>query len=237
MPSPDSGERIYAIGDVHGRYDLLQILLAKIRDHSDSLPPTPSLYVIIIGDMIDRGPQSAEVLALVHDLHRTSDHVIALLGNHEDAMLQALDGDVDALRGWLAVGGGETLASFGIARLQPGEDPHAYIRRARDAVPRDWIAWLRRLPLSVRSGDYHFVHAGIRPGISLDSQTRADMLWIREDFLSDSRDHGAVVVHGHTITATVQMCSNRIGIDTGAYRTHHLSALYLEGTNRDVLVT
>lgn len=237
MPSTDSGERIYAIGDIHGRFDLLRQLLDKIEEHSRALPPTRSLYVIFIGDLIDRGPQSAQVLAMLYDLQQKTDHVIVLLGNHEDVMLQALDGDMDALRGWLAVGGKQTLKSLGIEPLRRDEDARAHLQRARAAIPREWLAWLRRLPLSVQSGDYYFVHAGIRPGVSLDRQTRTDMLWIREDFLDDERDHGAIIVHGHSIAPETDIRSNRICIDTGAYRSGMLSALYLEGEKREILFT
>lgn len=237
LPSTDSGERIYAIGDVHGRYDLLRLLLDKIEAHSNALPPTRSLYVLFVGDLVDRGPQSAEVLAMLYDLQTRTDHVIVLLGNHEEAMLQALDGDMDALRGWLGVGGRDTLKSFGIAPLRPDEDRRAYLQRARAAIPREWIAWLRKLPLSVQSGDYYFVHAGVRPGVALDRQTRNDMLWIREDFLEDRRDHGAVIVHGHSVTPRTEIRENRICVDTGAYRTGLLSAIYLEGDKQEVIVS
>lgn len=235
MPSTDSGERIYAIGDIHGRYDLLRLLLDKIEAHSSALPPTHSLYVIFVGDLVDRGPQSAEVLAMLYDLNTKTDHVIVLLGNHEEAMLKALDGDMDALRGWLAVGGKDTLNSFGIAPQRADEASRDYLQRARAAIPREWIAWLRKLPLSVQSGDYYFVHAGVRPGVSLQRQTRNDMLWIREDFLEDPRNHGAVIVHGHSVTRNTEIRSNRICIDTGAYRTGLLSAIYLEGEKQEVI--
>lgn len=237
LPSTDSGERIYAIGDIHGRFDLLRLMLEKIEAHSSALPPTASLYVVFLGDLIDRGPQSAEVLAMLYDLQRKTDHVVVLLGNHEEAMLQALDGDMDALRAWLGVGGRDTLKSFGIAPRHPDEDRRAYLQRARTAVPREWTAWLRKLPLSVQSGDYYFVHAGVRPGIPLNRQDRTDMLWIREDFLDDTRDHGAVIVHGHSITPETDIRPNRICVDTGAYRTGMLSAIYLEGDKREVIVS
>ncbi|MFZ3482968.1 metallophosphoesterase family protein [Sphingomonas sp. 3-13AW] len=237
LPSTDSGERIYAIGDIHGRLDLLRLLLDKIGAHSNALPPARSLYLVFVGDIVDRGPHSAEVMEMLYDLQRKTDHVIVLLGNHEEAMLQALDGDMDALRGWLAVGGEETLASFGVAPLRPDEDRRAYLQRARAAIPREWIAWLRRLPLSVRSGDYYFVHAGIRPGVALHRQTRNDMLWIRDDFLEDRRDHGAVIVHGHSVTPRAEIRANRICVDTGAYRTGVLSAIYLEGEKQEVIVS
>ncbi|MEG3170841.1 metallophosphoesterase family protein [Sphingomonas sp. ZB1N12] len=235
MPSTDSGDRIYAIGDIHGRYDLLQMLIARIGEHSASLPPARSLYVVLIGDIVDRGPQSAEVLAMLYSLQRQNSRVIVLLGNHEEAMLQALDGDPDALRRWLAVGGDATLASFGIAPLRVDDDPRDYMNSARRAIPRQWLAWLRQLPLSVQSGDYYFVHAGVRPGVALARQVREDMLWIRREFLRHERDFGAIIVHGHSVTPDVDVRQNRIGIDTGAYRTGVLSAIYLEGEKRDIL--
>lgn len=235
MPSTDSGERIYAIGDIHGRYDLLQLLIERIGEHSRALPPVRALYIVLIGDLVDRGPQSAEVLAMLYDLQRRNGDVIVLLGNHEEAMLQALDGDIDALRRWLKVGGDTTLASFGVGPMQRDQDVHDYLALMRRAVPKAWVVWLRHLPLSVRSGDYYFVHAGVRPGVALDRQVRNDMLWIRDDFLTDERDFGAVVVHGHSITRDVDIRRNRICIDTGAYRTGLLSAIYLEGEKRGVL--
>lgn len=235
MPSTDTGERIYAIGDVHGCIDLLKQLLDRIGEHTRSLPPTRLLYLILIGDVIDRGPHSADVLALLYDLHRQNANVITLLGNHEAAMLEALAGDVDAFRQWIAVGGAETLQSFGVEPRRSGEHPRDYLMRARGAIPPAWLAWLSTCPLSVRSGDYYFVHAGIRPGVALDRQTREDMLWIREDFLPDRRSHGAVIVHGHTITRSVERHANRIGIDTGAYRSGLLSAVYLEGEACEII--
>ena len=235
MPSTDSGDRIYAIGDIHGRYDLLQMLIARIGEHSASLPPARSLYVVLIGDVVDRGPQSAEVLMMLYGLQRQNSRVIVLLGNHEEAMLQALDGDPDALRRWLAVGGDATLASFGIAPLRGEDDPRDYMNSARRAIPRRLLAWLRQLPLSVQSGDYYFVHAGVRPGVALARQVREDMLWIRREFLRHERDFGAIIVHGHSITTNVDIRENRIGIDTGAYQSGILSAIYLEGEKRDIV--
>ncbi|MEP9401769.1 metallophosphoesterase family protein [Sphingomonas sp. VNH70] len=235
MPSTDSGERIYAVGDIHGRYDLLRQMIDRIGEHSATLPPPRSLHIVFIGDLIDRGRQSAQVLEFLHDLQTRSDRVIVLLGNHEEAMLRALDGDVATLRGWMGVGGRETLESFGIAPLEEGEDVRDFLRRMRAAIPRRWVQWLQRLPLTARSGDYFFCHAGIRPGVPLRRQAREDLLWIRDDFLEDERAHGAVIVHGHSIEPSVQLRANRIGIDTGAYRTGVLSAVYLEGERSEVL--
>ena len=235
MPSTDSGERIYAIGDIHGRYDLLQLLLDQIGEHARALPPARSFYIVFVGDLVDRGPQSAEVLAMLYDLQLKSKHVMVLLGNHEEAMLQALQGDPQMFRRWLAVGGVETLRSFGVGPMEEDENVRDYILRARAAVPRPWLSWLSRLPLSVQSGDYYFVHAGVRPGVALNRQNRDDMLWIREDFLEDTRNHGAVIVHGHSIAADVEIRKNRIGIDTGAYESGVLSAIYLEGQEQQVI--
>ncbi len=227
-PRTERGERIYAIGDVHGRFDLLEQLLERIGEHHASLPVPTSFYVVLLGDVIDRGPRSAETLSLLHDLQKRSDHVIVLAGNHEDAMVRALGGDADAMRAWLGVGGADTARSFGLEPPARGEDTRDFIRRMRATVPREWLKWLERLPLSVRSGDYLFVHAGIRPGVPLARQSRDDLLWIRRDFLDDDRDHGVVVVHGHTISDGPDRRTNRIGIDTGAYRTGILTSLYVE---------
>lgn len=235
MPSTDPGERIYAVGDLHGRQDLLELLLKQIGEHAQALPPAQSLYIVFLGDIVDRGPRSAQTLGMLYDLQSKTDQVVVLLGNHEDIMLQALDGDMDALRGWLSVGGADTLRSFGMEPLRKGDDPREYLRQMRAAIPREWVKWLRRLPLSVQSGDYYFVHAGVRPGVSLQHQARNDMLWIREGFLDDDGDMGAVIVHGHTVVREVEILANRIAVDTGAYRSGVLSAIYLEGDRQEII--
>lgn len=235
MPSTDAGERIYAVGDVHGRFDLLQRMIEKIGDHSNALPPAKSLHILFLGDLIDRGPQSAQILHFLFELQRQSNRIIVLQGNHEEVLLQSLDGNVEVLNAWLRFGGLETLRSFGLSAPAEGEDLRSYLRNVRATIPSQWVEWLRRLPLTARSGDYFFCHAGIRPGVGLRRQDREDLLWIREEFLSDRRDHGAVIVHGHSIEAAVQFRDNRIGIDTGAYRTGVLTALYLEGEKQELL--
>ncbi len=235
LPSTDSGERIYAIGDVHGCLTLLHRLLDLIGSHTRALPPVRSLYVIVTGDVIDRGPHSAEVLRLLYDLSRENPNLVVLLGNHEAALLQAMAGDVDALRQWIAVGGAQTLRSLGVSPRRSGEHSRDYLLRVRAAIPPAWLSWLGKCPLSVRSGDYLFVHAGVRPGVALDRQAREDLLWIREDFLDDRRDHGAVIVHGHSISREVEIRDNRIGIDTGAYKSGRLSAIYLEGSVQQII--
>lgn len=235
MPRTELGERIYAIGDVHGCYDLLRDLLDRIGEHHEALAPTTALHIVFLGDIVDRGPDSYKVLELLFDLQAQTDRIVVLLGNHEEAMLQALGGDLEMLSNWMKIGGAPTARSFGLEPLRRGEDAAEYLYRLRAAIPAPWIAWLQRLPLTARSGDYLFCHAGIRPGVSLRRQARADLLWIRDDFLDDNRSHGAVIVHGHSIEAQVEIRPNRIGIDTGAYRTGELTALYLEDDRYEVL--
>jgi len=235
LPTTESGERIYAVGDVHGCYELLCGLLDRIGEHHSALPSTSALHIVFLGDIVDRGPDSRKVIDLLYDLQQRTERVVVLLGNHEEAMLQALGGDVEMLSSWMKVGGAATVRSFGLEPFHRGDDAADYLRRLRATIPAEWIAWLRRLPLTARSGDYFFCHAGIRPGVSLRKQSRTDLLWIRDDFLDDERWHGAVIVHGHSIEPLVEFRSSRIGIDTGAYRTGELTALYLENERCEVL--
>lgn len=235
MPQTDPGDRIYAVGDVHGRRDLLQMMLARIGEHARALPPARSSCLVLVGDLVDRGPESAAVLAQIYDLSRRGGALYLLLGNHEELMMRVLEGDTSALRAWLSLGGAATASSFGLEPYDPASDPHEYVRRFRAAFPEQWLQWLHRCPLSVQSGDYYFVHAGVRPGIALRRQVRTDLLWIREEFLSDERDHGAVIVHGHSISSAPVDRPNRIGLDTGAYRSGLLTGLYLEGEKKEFL--
>lgn len=235
MPRTDSGERIYAIGDIHGRYDLLRLLLDRIGEHSESLPPSKSLHLVFLGDLVDRGPESSRVVDFLHDLEQRTDQVIVLMGNHEEAMVKSLEGDTGVLQRWLAVGGAETVESYGLRLPDPRDDLRQYIRYLQASLPAQQIRWLRNLPLTAESGDYFFCHAGIRPGVPLNRQAREDLLWIRDDFVHDEADHGAVIVHGHTIERQVQMRGNRIGIDTGAYCNNVLTALYLEDERQEIL--
>ncbi|EIZ79035.1 metallophosphoesterase [Novosphingobium sp. Rr 2-17] len=235
MPSTEPGDRIYAIGDIHGRHDLLKQLLDKIGEHSASLPRPRALHLVFLGDLIDRGPDSAKVVELVADLEINTDQVIALMGNHEEAMCRSLEGDLTVLRKWLDVGGAQTIESYGLQLPQPDADLRRYVRYLNTSLPTEHTRWLRNLPLTAQSGDYFFCHAGVRPGVPLNRQTRDDLLWIRGDFIEADEDHGAVIVHGHTISREVVRRSNRIGIDTGAYTTGLLSALYLEENRQEVL--
>ncbi len=229
-PAIPAGQRVYAVGDVHGRLDLFEALVAAI-EADDAERGAATSTIVLLGDLIDRGPDSAGVVRAARDLAARR-AVRILMGNHEEMMLDALDSE-DVLKHFLRFGGRETVLSYPV-------DPDAYhqaeIAETQDlmraAVPQDDIAFLRSFEDQVLIGDYLFVHAGIRPDVALDQQRRADLRWIREPFLSHGASFGPVVVHGHTIFDRVDFKPNRIGIDTGAYRTGRLTALGLEGTSR-----
>lgn len=225
-----SGERVYAIGDVHGRLDLLADLIAAIRRDNDARP-TAEVRVILLGDLVDRGPASADVLTRCQALAARHDRFIVLKGNHEAVLVDALDGSFPALAFWLRHGGDATLASCGVAAdLAGGGASLDLMAAAKAHVPADTVAWLRDLPLTLRRGDCLFVHAGIRPGVPLSRQTPTDLLWIRDDFIESTVGHPYLVVHGHTIEDGEPVVRNgRLGIDTGAYRTGRLTAACIEG--------
>lgn len=230
-----ANERVYAIGDVHGRYDLLRALLGMIETHSSRQPGLAKPKVILLGDIVDRGGDSARTMQFLASAQRHTQRLIVLRGNHEEMLLRVIDGDEEVEQPWLDYGGLATLASFGVVAPHADDAPGLLGQRLREAISVELIEWLRALPVAVRSGDYYFCHAGVRPGVRLDQQNRDDLMWIRDDFLYSDADHGAVVVHGHTESIGVEIRSNRIGLDTGAYRTNTLSCLYLEGTKRDIL--
>lgn len=238
LPSTASGDRIYAIGDIHGRFDLLTELLDEIAYHSRTLSRSKAVHIILLGDLIDRGPQSREVLEYAYSAQRRR-KMMVLLGNHEEIMLRAIDGEPGVMKSWLRFGGKATLRSFGIEPPSSSDDfdPIDLGRALRNALPEKWLEWLRSRPISARSGDYLFCHAGIRPGVAINRQSRKDMLWIRDDFLDSDESHGVVVVHGHSISPDVELRHNRVGLDTGAYRTGVLTAAYLEGRTCGIMST
>ena len=231
-PAGTPGYRAYVVGDVHGRLDLLEQLLARIHSELQRRPAAKTLLVFV-GDLIDRGPSSAHVLERLRTYRREGVQPIFILGNHEEVLLRILRGESQLITKWRWFGGSECLQSYGVDPEQLRHANHgealAIVRRA---IPREHVKFLQSFADSCLFGDYLLVHAGIRPGIALDEQTQADMRWIREPFLLDDSDHGVVVVHGHTISAEVEQHPNRIGIDTGAYRTGILTALAIEGTDR-----
>ena len=236
-PRGAEGYRAYAVGDVHGRLDLLDRLLATIEDDIAGRPRAQNL-VVFLGDLIDRGPQSAGVIERLRTWQPSDASPIFLCGNHEEVLLRVLAGEPGVLGDWLRFGGAECLASYGLfpalLEVQSEQDALAEIKAA---IPAEHQAFIADFADTFRFGDYLFVHAGIRPGVEIAAQSRQDLRWIREQFLDDSTDHGLVVVHGHTISASVEERPNRVGVDTGAYRTGRLTAIAIEGAQRWFLDT
>jgi serine/threonine protein phosphatase 1 len=236
-PAGARGWRAYAIGDIHGRLDLLEELLAKV--HGDiASRPSRKVLLVFVGDLIDRGPNSAQVVERLRTYDHPGVRTMFLLGNHEEVLLRILGGEADLITKWRWFGGTECLNSYGVDtnRLASLNDEDA-LALIRHAIPSDHIEFLEGFDDSCRFGDYLFVHAGIRPGIEIDQQRQSDLRWIREPFLFDETDHGFVVVHGHTIRPEVEIRPNRIGIDTGAYKSGILTALAIEGSRSWLLDT
>lgn len=221
---------------MHGRVDLLDELWGMIAAHSAARPAPRTMHIIFLGDIVDRGPDSRGALQWLDRMRHEAPGVVTLLGNHEEMLIRTCERDPMMFANWMRNGGEEAAASFGLAPFD-GEDAGDYIEQLRAAVTPEWIEWMRSWPLTATSGDYFFCHAGVKPGVALRKQQRRDLLWIREEFLDDPRDHGAVIVHGHTITPKVEMPGNRIGVDTGAYQSGVLSAVYLEDGKIEVLAT
>ena len=225
----EPGHRIYAIGDVHGCLEALLALKALIeRDLTDY--PIPSHQIILLGDYIDRGPQSNEVIDVLSEWARRPE-VIALRGNHDDGLMAFLEDPIGAAPFWLTYGGQDTLMSYGLAPVDmpAGEDElHAARDAANAAIPNAHKEFFERTRLFYRTGDYLFVHAGINPNLPLQEQTAKDLMWIREPFLSHTGDFGVVVVHGHTPVGEPDVRLNRINVDTGAVFGGALTALVLQ---------
>ncbi len=232
-----TGQRAYVVGDVHGRLDLLDHLLGEIHRDIDTSRPARVLLVFL-GDLIDRGPASAQVVERLRTYRHDGVRPIFLLGNHEEVLLRVIAGEAEAIPGWLRFGGADCLKSYGVdpRAISAASDAQA-IATIREAIPQSHVDFLRTFVDTCRFGDYLFVHAGVRPGIALERQSQSDLRWIREPFLLDDSEHGFVVVHGHTITKGVDERTNRIGIDTGAYRTGTLTALAIEEDRRWYLDT
>jgi len=228
-PHVPKNTRVYAIGDIHGRADLLDRLLKTIAKDAESAPKRRVL--VTLGDYIDRGPDSAGVIERLSSLHQSPPfknfELVFLKGNHELLMGRFLERRNDG-RMWLGCGGAETLKSYG-AKWTP--------RDAAARIPKRHRRFFSDLTLMHREGDYAFAHAGVRPGVPLDSQRAEDILWIRDRFLDATRDLGAVIVHGHTPVDVPDVLDNRIAIDTRAWASGTLTALVLEGAQQRFLST
>lgn len=238
-PRVPDGLRIYAIGDVHGRLDLLLRLEAMIDADARSAGGK-RIVQVMLGDYIDRGPDSAGVIARLIQRGRERE-LITLRGNHEAYLLDARN-TPSVMVPWCRYGGRQTLASydFDLGDIdEAGLETRAPELAARfyGAMPPEHAAFYAATGLSWRSGDYLFAHAGIRPGVALESQSEQDLTWIRRDFLDSDADHGVIVVHGHTPGPEPVIRRNRIGIDTKAFASGVLTCLVVEGQRRRFLAT
>jgi serine/threonine protein phosphatase 1 len=236
------GMRIYAVGDIHGRLDLLDELLELIERDSEERPPAET-SLVFLGDYIDRGPNSKGVVSRLLSGVGPGFTPVFLKGNHEDLLVKFLDHPQTGA-GWLHNGGDSTLISYGLDATAIASAFSLDLAALVDAnasfktlLPAGHLQFYRNLRLSHRAGSYFFVHAGVRPGIALDAQAGTDLIWIRNEFLLHPGSHGAVVVHGHTPARTPDDLPNRIGLDTLAYVTGNLTAVALEGSRRWFLST
>ncbi|RJY10248.1 serine/threonine protein phosphatase [Aurantiacibacter aquimixticola] len=231
-PRVPKGERVYAVGDIHGCADLFGELIDTIESEIAEAETDGTICrIVLLGDLVDRGPDSAGVIDLARRWAKKRD-VRILCGNHEEMFLDSFE-DTDTLRHFLRHGGRETLLSYGVDRKALVRSEIDEVQQMMlDAVPKKHRKFVSGFEDMVQIGDYVFVHAGIEPGVPMDKQKKRTLRWIREPFLSHKKSHGLVVVHGHTITDDVVDAGNRIGVDTGAYASGRLTALVLEGRKR-----
>jgi len=238
-PAVPAGQRIYAIGDIHGRADVLRRLQAQIADDAADESKNLQKTIVYLGDYVDRGLESKAVIDLVMAPPPAGLAAVCLKGNHEEALLRFLT-DASIGPAWFAMGGDATAYSYGVGLPQGLPQQARFDHMWQDLnrrIPAEHVSFLSTLPLSYTAGDYMFVHAGVRPGVALDRQSAEDLLWIREEFLSATAGWDKVIVHGHSATHRPNSLPNRIGIDTGAYATNVLTCLVLEGRDRRFLST
>ena len=227
IPATPEGLRIYAIGDVHGRLDLLKQLREKIE--ADAKTTQSKIQLIFLGDYVDRGMQSRAVIDYLIEWKAEENPPIFLLGNHELIMRNIMGQANESLLGdWLQYGGRDTLMSYGVRPQKITGHPTELIAELVEKVPSSHRDFLESLQVSASIGDYFFCHAGVEPGIPLDQQKQESLVWIRQKFLASTALHGKMIVHGHSISLEAEFRPNRIGIDTGAYATGKLTALGLE---------
>ncbi len=237
-PKPHLAGLVYAIGDLHGRLDLFEALLDAIHSDVDSLAGSEKPTIVLLGDYIDRGPDSAGCVTRVLRLQRESWCVVkSLKGNHEEALALFLD-DVEVGPNWIKHGGGATLQSYGVDLAVAGlaEGWAGVQEEFRNKLPKEHLAFFKDLKLIYERDDYVFVHAGVRPGVALEKQLEEDLLWIRQEFLQvETPCPGRVIVHGHTPAPSPELKSGRINVDTGAYASGVLTAVRLRGFERTIL--
>lgn len=238
-PPSTEGRLAYAVGDIHGRLDAFDALLQVIAQDVLASQPTQRPMLILLGDYVDRGPASAQVVERILRLaEEPAFEVRALKGNHEEALLQFRD-EPGFGQTWVEHGGAATLASYGVQPPATRTDPDAWetARVAfREALPASHTAFYEGLEIMITVGDYAFVHAGVRPGVPLDRQMERDLLWIRAEFLQSTAKFEKVIVHGHTPMEEPQVIAGRrIGVDTGAYATGLLTAVRLDDDGHRIL--
>lgn len=240
MAGVPPGTVVYAIGDIHGRLDLLETIQGALLDDAQRRQAVRRI-VVYLGDYVSRGIDSRGVVDRVLGWQPQGFERVMLKGNHEDLLLRFLGGELEAGRHWFDYDGLDTLMHYGVqAKDVAGRDETALAelrRRFAQALPSGHLDFFESLEISFRVGGYLFVHGGVRPGVALEAQSAHDCMWIRGRFLDSDADFGATVVHGHSIVATPEVRPNRIGIDTGAYRSHVLTCLVLDGEQRDFLQT
>ncbi|WP_262693203.1 metallophosphoesterase family protein [Kordiimonas aquimaris] len=233
------GELVYAIGDVHGRFDLLEQLIGMMESDWQSRSDISKCHVVFLGDYVDRGFQSKEVIECLVSIDLDWATVVCLQGNHEAMMFDFIKNPSEN-EGWLHFGGLATLASYGV-RIRENEIGDRDLVRAAsefdDALPESHKSFIKSLPLQHQIGDYLFVHAGLRPEVALTEQDTADMLFIRHEFTESDYDFGVKVVHGHTGVQNPTLKHNRIAVDTTAYATGRLTAAVLVDDKVDFLTT
>jgi serine/threonine protein phosphatase 1 len=238
-PALPEGLLLYAVGDIHGRLDLLRSLLKRIEDDAAAHAEARERALVFVGDYIDRGPDSSGVVAELTAGQRQGFDTHFLKGNHEAILLDFLK-HPEHLEHWLVNGGQATIKSYGVdtqALARRRAPPEAWRQAFADALPQSHLRFFKDLKLSVSFGDYLFVHAGVRPGVPLSGQSETDLIWIRGPFLDHAGSFGKIVVHGHTPEPLPVVRPNRIGIDTGAVFSDRLTALRLKGRVREFLHT
>jgi serine/threonine protein phosphatase 1 len=235
-PSLPAGLRIYAVGDIHGRLDLLDELLSRVNADI-ALRPTARPVFVFLGDYIDRGPSSRETIDRLIE-HGGTNECVFLKGNHEQIAIKCLS-DPSLFDRWMRLGGVETLVSYGVApgNLANGKQIVELQSAFHGALPQAHFRFFRDQQTSFGCGDFFFAHAGVKPRVELSRQAENDLLWIREEFLSSNEDFGKIVIHGHTPTREIEVRPNRINIDTGAFATGRLTCLVIEESSLSVIDT
>jgi serine/threonine protein phosphatase 1 len=233
-PSLPPGLRVYAVGDIHGRLDLLDKLLARINVDIERRP-TARPVCVFLGDYIDRGPSSRETIDRLI-AHGEANESVFLRGNHEVIAMKCLN-DRSMFDQWLRLGGVETLGSYGVRleTLANGKRIVELQAAFHNALPQKHFRFFQDLQNTYACGDFFFVHAGAKPNVELSQQKESDLLWIRGEFLSSNYDFGKIIVHGHTPSREIEVRPNRINIDTGAFATDRLTCLVLEGESLSVI--